>query len=121
MAPLSELVETDLVPFGAAVRAGVGSVMSAFVAYPSWDGSGRAASFSPTILGYLRNALGFGGLVVTDALIMAGATAREAEGPATASAVAAGCDALLYPENFPSVVAALDAAVGRAISTARAD
>jgi beta-glucosidase-like glycosyl hydrolase len=119
--PLAELAETDLVPFAAAVRAGVGSVMSAFVAYPGWDGSGRAAGFSPTILGYLRDPLGFGGLVVTDALIMAGATAREAEAPATATAVAAGCDALLYPENFPSVVAALNAAVGSTISIARAD
>ncbi len=119
--PFPELAETDLVPFAAAVRAGVGSVMSAFVSYPGWDRSGRAAGFSPTILGYLRDTLGFGGLVVTDALIMAGATAREAEAPATATAVAAGCDALLYPEDFPSVIAALDAAVGRAIPTTRAD
>src|SRR5207302_5444410 len=34
---------------------------------------------------------------------------------------AAGCDALLYPENFTSVVAALDRAVGARIPTARAD
>lgn len=117
----SELEETDLVPFAAAVRAGVGSVMSAFVAYPGWDPSGRAAGFSPVMLDYLRDTLGFGGLVVTDALIMAGATARQAEAPATASAVAAGCDVLLYPENFAGVVAALDRAVGGVIPVARAD
>ena len=117
----AELEKTDLAPFRAAVNGGVGSVMSAFVAYTGWDATGRAATFSPTIQGYLRDTLGFQGLVVTDALIMAGATAREAEGPATATAVTAGCDALLYPENFSSVVAALDIAVGTFIPTARAD
>jgi beta-glucosidase-like glycosyl hydrolase len=121
MTNAAELERTDLVPFASAVRAGVGSVMSAFVAYPGWDPSGRAAGFSPLMLDYLRDRLGFRGLVVTDALIMAGATARQAEAPATASAVAAGCDALLYPEDFAGVVAALDHAVGGVIPVARAD
>jgi beta-glucosidase len=121
MADAAELERTDLVPFASAVRAGVGSVMSAFVAYPGWDPSGRAAGFSPVMLDYLRDTLGFRGMVVTDALIMAGATARQAEAPATASAVAAGCDALLYPENFAAVIAALDRAVGGVIPVARAD
>src|SRR2546422_3657821 len=95
--------------------------MSAFVAYPDWDPAGRAASFSPVILGHLRGALGFEGFVVTDALIMAGATAREAEPSATVSAVAAGCDALLYPEDFRAVAAAPDRAGGAANSQAPAD
>jgi beta-glucosidase len=121
--PLKTLEATDLVPFASAVRAGVGSVMSAFVSYPGWDASGRAASFSPVMLDYLRQSLGFDGIVVSDALIMAGATAQEREGPATTRAVAAGCDALLYPQDFARVVAALDAAVGApgGIPTARAD
>ena len=123
LTPAATLERTDLVPFGAAVRAGVGSVMSAFVAYPAWDSSGRAASFSSVILGYLRRKLEFDGLVVSDALIMAGATAHEREGPATTTAVAAGVDALLYPQDFARVVAALDAAVGAkgGIPAARAD
>jgi beta-glucosidase-like glycosyl hydrolase len=107
-------------PFEAAVRAGVGSVMTAHVAYPAW-GDGRAATFSPQILGYLRDGLGFGGIVVTDALIMGGATAAQGEAPATVAAVAAGCDALLYPRDFAGVVRALDAAVRAEIATARAD
>jgi len=122
-ASLQTLERTDLAPFATAVKAGVGSVMSAFVAYPSWDTTGRAASFSPVMLDYLRRSLGFDGIVVSDALIMAGATAQEREGPATTRAVAAGCDALLYPQDFARVVAALDAAVGvtGGIPTARAD
>jgi beta-glucosidase-like glycosyl hydrolase len=117
----TELQQVDGAPFEYAIRAGVGSVMSAFVAYPQWDASGRAASFSSAILGYLRATLNFTGLVVTDALIMAGASAAQPVPEATVRAVAAGCDALLYPENFTRVVAALDRAVGAEISFARAD
>ena len=111
-----ELRLTDAAPFGAAVRAGVGSVMSAFVAYPGWDDSGVAAAFSRPILGYLRDPLGFKGLVVTDAFIMGGATAAQAEEPASVAAVSAGCDALLYPTNWEAVIRALDAvSVERAV------
>jgi len=58
---------------------------------------------------------------VTDALIMAGASAAQPVPSATVSAVAAGCDALLYPEEFRAVIAVLDRAVGSAIPIARAD
>ena len=121
LTPPAELQHVDHTPFEYAIRAGVGSMMSAFVAFPGWDPSGRAASFSPEILGYLRGTLNFAGLVVTDALIMAGASAAQPVPSATVSAVAAGCDALLYPEEFRGVIAALDRAVGSEISTTRAD
>jgi beta-glucosidase-like glycosyl hydrolase len=120
-ATAAELQQVDGVPFEYAIRAGVGSVMSAFVAYPEWDPSGRAAGFSPEILGYLRDTINFTGLVVTDALIMAGASAAQPVPAATVQAVAAGCDALLYPSDFASVVGALDHAVGAELPTARAD
>ncbi len=115
----AELEATDLVPFAAAVAAGVGSVMSAFVAYPAWDPSGRAAGFSPAVLGWL-GARGFDGVTVTDALIMGGALATEGEAAAAVRAVAAGCDAVLYPRDVAAVIRALDAASGREIPAARA-
>src|SRR5207302_581613 len=90
-------------------------------ACPEWDPSGRAASFSSEILGYLRATLYFGGLVVTDALIMAGSSSAQPVPAATVGAVAAGYDALLYPEDFSRVAAALDRAVGGELSAARAD
>jgi len=119
--PAAELQQVDVTPFEYAIRAGVGSVMSAFVAFPAWDASGRAASFSSAILGYLRDPLNFAGLVVTDALIMAGASATQPVPAATVTAVAAGCDALLYVEDVRNVIAALDRAIGSDIPTARAD
>jgi len=103
-----ELQQMDVAPFKAAVDVGVGSVMPAFVAYPRWDASGSAATFSPIMLGYLRDTLGFRGLTVTDAFIMGGATAAAPEGSAAAAAIAAGCDMLLYPTDWAGVVRALE-------------
>jgi beta-N-acetylhexosaminidase len=91
-ATAAELQQGDAAPFAAAVQAGVASVMPAHVAYPGWDPSGAAATFSRPILDYLRASLGFNGLVVTDAFIMAGATAAAPEGVAAVVAVNAGCD-----------------------------
>jgi beta-glucosidase len=103
-----ELRQVDVAPFAVAVQAGVGSVMSAHVSYPAWDDSGAGATFSRPILGHLRESLAFTGLIVTDAFIMAGATSAQAEGPAAATAIAAGCDALLYPTDWEAVVRALE-------------
>lgn len=104
----ADVQRADVAPFKAAVEAAVGSVMPAFVAYPRWDASGSAATFSPIILGHLRDALGFRGLIVTDAFIMGGATAAAPEGSAAATAIAAGCDMLLYPTDWAGVVHALE-------------
>lgn len=106
--PALELQQADCAPFAAAVQAGVGSVMPAHVAYPAWDSTGSAATFSKPILGFLRDTLRFDGLVVTDAFIMAGATAAAPEGAAAAAAVTAGCDMLLYPTDWAGVVRALE-------------
>ena len=104
----AEVQQADVATFKAAVDAGVASVMPAFVAYPRWDASGAAATFSPIILGHLRDTLGFRGLTVTDAFIMGGATAAAPEGSAAAAAIGAGCDMLLYPTDWAAVVHALE-------------
>src|SRR5256884_7302188 len=64
--------------------------------------TGRAASFSPAILGYLRDTLNFGGLVVTDALIMAGGRAVQPVPAGPRGAGAPGGGAPVYPEDFTS-------------------
>src|SRR5882724_4229836 len=101
-------LQVEAAPFAGAVQAGVASVMPAHVAYPGWDPSGSAATFSKPILDYLRTTLTFDGLVVTDAFIMAGATAAAPEGVAAVSAVNAGCDMLLYPTDWAGVVRELE-------------
>ena len=103
---LEQLADSDLLPFRKAVEAGVRAVMTSHVAFPAWDPSGLPATRSKIMLGHLRQPLGFGGLVVTDALIMQGAHAGEGEVDPLVAALRAGCDLLLYP---PDVAAAVDA------------
>ena len=109
------VLEADLQPFRAAVEHGVDAVMTAHVAYPALDPDGGPATLSPAILtGLLRGEFGFRGLVVTDALVMAGVLGAGAdEARAAVAALAAGCDALLYPADLERVAAALAAGGGR--------
>ena len=86
--------------------------MLAHVSYPALDGSGAPASLSPRIIGLLRDALGYDGLVATDALIMEAVTAAgRSESRAAVEAVIAGCDAVLYPGSVEETVAELEAAL----------
>jgi beta-glucosidase len=110
-ASAEELRRTDLSPFTAGVRAGVSAVMTAHVAYPGLDPSGLPATRSRAVMRLLRDELGFDGLVVTDALIMDGATAGTDEGQAVVEAVRAGVDVLLYPSRPGAAREALDRAL----------
>jgi len=107
-------LETDLVPFRAAIDARVSSMMTAHVAYPALDASGAPATLSHAILTQLgRQRFGFDGLFVTDALNMAGVLAdTRDEGVAAVRALAAGCDAILHPEDMHRVAGAIADAIG---------
>ncbi|MFW6080091.1 MAG: glycoside hydrolase family 3 protein, partial [Gemmatimonadota bacterium] len=110
-----DVLESDMRPFIAAVRAGVDSIMTAHVAYAALEPTGGPATLSRAIVsGLLRGAIGFDGVVVTDALIMEGVQAEGAgEAGAAVAATAAGCDALLYPRELAEVAAALERAIER--------
>jgi len=104
-------LDADIVPFRMAVEAGVASVMTAHVAYPALDPSGAPATYSRPIVGhFLREELGFDGLVVTDALVMKGALQGIGETEGAVRAMAAGCDLLLYPNDVAAVARALEKA-----------
>lgn len=104
-------LDADLLPFRAAIAAGVDSIMTAHVRYDAYDAA-RPATLSPAIIsGLLRGELGFNGLVVSDALNMAGAVATAgSEAGAAVAALAAGCDALLHPTELEAVAEHLEAA-----------
>ncbi|MEO8448487.1 MAG: glycoside hydrolase family 3 N-terminal domain-containing protein [Gemmatimonadota bacterium] len=111
--PAALLRSADLVPFQAAVDAGVASVMTAHVAFPALDPTGTPATYSAPILSELRGALGFGGLIVTDALIMGGAASGRSPEDGAVAALSAGVDVMLYPPDPVTMTAALEQAIGR--------
>jgi beta-glucosidase-like glycosyl hydrolase len=108
--PASVLRQTDLVPFRAAIAAGVSSVMTSHVSYPSLDPTGVPATLSAPILGMLRREFGFDGLIVTDAMMMEGSRGGRTPVQAGLDALAAGVDALLYPDDPVAVAEALSRA-----------
>ncbi len=92
---LDELDSVDLVPFRAAVAAGVPLVMTAHVRYPRVSAS-PATLCSRWIGGVLRGRLGFGGAVISDDLEMAALGGFGDPGEVAVRAVRAGCDLLVY-------------------------
>ena len=107
------LDKLELVPFRAAIAAGVGSIMTAHLNVPAMEPDPSIpATLSHNILtGVLRDQLGFQGLVVTDAMDMGGITVRYAPGDAAVRAFLAGADALLMPPVPDAAYEALLAAV----------
>jgi beta-N-acetylhexosaminidase len=103
----------ELVPFRAAIDAGVDVVMSAHIALPGLDpGESRPATVAPNILtGVLRDSLGFRGLTVTDALNMGGVVSKYGPGEATVLAFLAGADMLLMPVDPKVAIDAMEEAV----------
>ncbi|HXC48280.1 MAG TPA: serine hydrolase, partial [Candidatus Sulfotelmatobacter sp.] len=95
----SRLEKLELVPFRAAIAAGVGSVMTGHLNVPALepDPNTPATLSSRVLTDLLRKQLGFQGLVVTDAMDMGGITVRYAPGDAAVRAFLAGADALLMP------------------------
>lgn len=100
------LESVELVPFKRAVAAGVDAVMIGHIAVPALDPSGAPASVSRPVADLLRGELGFKGLVVTDAMDMAGAKGAWT-GDSAIRAVQAGADMILLPPDPDVAVAAL--------------
>ncbi len=110
----ARLDSVELVPFRAAIAAGVQVVMSAHIALPGIDpGETRPGTVAPNILtGILRDSLHFQGLVVTDALNMSGIAARYGA-EAGVRAFLAGADLLLQPAEPGAAIDAMAAAMDR--------
>jgi beta-N-acetylhexosaminidase len=102
----ARLDAVELVPFRAAIAAGVDAVMSSHIRLPALDPTeGRPATLSrPILTGLLREELGFKGLVVTDSMSMLAIAKRFTPAEAAALAVAAGADVVL---DSPDPLAAL--------------
>lgn len=104
----------ELVPFRAAIAAGVDAVMSAHIALPALDpGEHRPGTLAPTILtGLLRDSLHFQGLVATDALSMGAIVKEVGAEEAPILAFLAGSDLLLMPSDVGKAIDAMVQAVG---------
>ena len=108
-------LDAALLPFRAAVDAGVQAVMTGHLLVPRLD-SAPATLSAPILTGLLRGELGFQGLVITDALEMKAVSETVGVEEAAVLALAAGADALcvghdLHEDAVESIHAAILGAV----------
>ncbi len=102
----------ELKPFEAAIAHGVDAIMTAHMAVPAIEPDDIPATASSRVLtGLLRDELGFKGIVVTDALDMAGFASQFNSGEGSVRAIEAGADVLLMPPNPEQAIRAVIAAV----------
>ncbi len=119
----ARLDSVELPPFRASIAAGVGAIMTFHGSMPALDSTGVPGTLSPAVLtGLLRKEMGFGGLIISDAMDMRGVLDRYGAVEAAKLAVLAGADVLIQPENVAQTIDAVVAGVkeGR-ISQARID
>ena len=125
-----QLEQTELVPFRAAIDAGVDMLMTAHIAYPQIDGTKvisqktgeevyLPATLSKKILtDFVRMDMKYDGVLITDAMNMAGVSGNFGQVEASIRAIEAGIDILLMPcvlynlENVKSLDAIIEGIEG---------
>lgn len=109
----ARLDAVELVPFRAALDAGLAAVMTSHILFPAIDAH-LPATLSPAILtGLLREGLGFDGLIITDDLEMKGVAKGWGAAEAAVLAILAGADLLLCCHTWET-----QRAIQRALITA---
>lgn len=105
---LEELESCDLVPFATAIEAGCDAIMVSHTIVECLDKE-YPASLSPAVHSYLRSNMVFGGVIVTDDLVMSAITDLYGDGEAAVLAVLAGNDLLCVTNYAVQYQAVLDA------------
>lgn len=107
---LEELESRDLIPFAAAIESGCDAIMVSHTIVECLDPV-YPASLSPTVHQYLRSKMVFGGVIITDDLVMQAVTDLYGAGEAAVLAVLAGNDMLCvsnYAVPYKAVLAAAE-------------
>lgn len=106
---IAALESIDLVPFASGIEAGCGAIMVSHVYINAIDES-LPATLSPAVHDYLRQNMGFGGVIVTDDLVMQAITNTYGAGEAAVLAILAGNDLLCstdYETQYDAVLQAV--------------
>lgn len=97
---LSQMLACELIPFQAGIDAGIEMIMISHMTARGLDASAPASLSRVVITTLLREEMGYDGVVITDALRMEAITERCGAGEAAVSALLAGADILLLPEDL---------------------
>lgn len=106
---IEEMKDSDLKPFVSGIEAGTDLVMVGHLTVPAVDDVPACMS-KKLVTDLLRAELGFGGVIITDGLQMAGAGSAS-DGEKAVQCLQAGCDLLLEISDIPGTAAAIQAAL----------
>lgn len=120
---IDELRGTEFLPFSAGIEAGTDMVMVGHIAVPNILGDYTPATLSEQMItGYLREELGYDGVVITDAMRMGAIVNYYDSAQAVVMVLQAGGDMILMPEDFISArQAVLDAVSNNVLTEERID
>lgn len=121
-----EIKQMELIPFQAAMDAGTDMFMVAHIAYPQIDPTMKDGSYIPATVSkvfltdIVRGDMGYDGVLITDAMNMAGLANLYTQSEACIASIKAGIDILLMPctldrmssvDNLDQIIADIKAAV----------
>ncbi len=111
----ARLDKVELLPFRQAIAAGVDAIMTAHVTFPAIEPApGVPATLSEKVLtGLLRQELGYGGLIITDAMEMKAIVDNFGLPEAAVRAIQAGADIVLvaWPADWQQALRVVEAVV----------
>lgn len=120
---IEELRNTEFLPFQAGINASVDMVMVGHIAVPNITGDHTPSTLShQMITGYLREELGYEGIVITDSMSMGAIVNYYNAAQAAVMVLQAGGDMILMPQDFYAArQAILDAVSNNTLSEERID
>lgn len=113
---VEELENEDIVPFRELIKDGVDGIMMGHVIVDAIDPKYPATLSRTLTYEYLRERLGFDGLIMTDAMRMKAIQDNYGTGEASVLAIKAGCDLVLLRGNFDHFKEGYDAILAAAKS-----
>ena len=108
-----EMAAFEWIPFQAGIDQGIEMIMISHLTARGLGDDLPASLSSVVIQQYLREMLGYDGVVITDALRMNAITEKYKPGTAAKMVIAAGADIILLPGSFTAAVEAVVEAVER--------
>ena len=110
---VEDVEKEDMVPFKALIDDGVDGIMMGHVIVDAIDPKYPATLSETLVKGYVREKLGFDGIIMTDAMRMKAIQDNYGTGPASVMAVQAGCNMVLlrgdmnhFKEGYDAILTA---------------
>ena len=97
---LEEMEAVEFLPFEKAIEEDVDAILISHLALSEVNPAEPSTLSKEVVTGYLREKLGYQGVVITDSFQMGSITKNYSQEEAAQKAVLAGCDMILMPQDY---------------------